>query len=91
MSIPSSSHQDSLHYRLRHHSQGVRLDIWEVTPAPAPGESPYRFFVTYQLASEAEAQQILQRYLIENNVPHAVPTQQDAVAFHLTTLNHPYG
>ena len=67
-----ASRQDTLHYRLRPNSQGIRLDIWEDSPKCSPDQASYRFFVTYQLKSTEDAQVILDRYLITNNVYTAI-------------------
>ncbi|MEL7507955.1 MAG: hypothetical protein AAFN42_11545 [Cyanobacteria bacterium J06554_1] len=81
-----ASRQDTLHYRLRPNSQGIRLDIWEDSPMCSPGQASYRFFVTYQLKSTEDAQVILDRYLITNDVYTAIPSNNAITPIHLRTL-----
>ncbi|MEO0869931.1 MAG: hypothetical protein AAFY17_16145 [Cyanobacteria bacterium J06642_11] len=79
--------QETLNYRLRSHQGSICLDLWENDPDAPPEEASFRFFVTYELQSMAEAQAILQRYLMTNNVHHAVPSQSQTVTpIHLQTL-----
>ena len=89
MSNTQLSPQETLNYRLRPNAQGIRLDVWEVNPICQPGQASYRFFVTYQLKSADEAQAILDRYLITNNVYGAAPSHSssnDVTPLHLRTL-----
>ncbi|MEA5462228.1 hypothetical protein [Leptothoe sp. PORK10 BA2] len=78
--------QDTLQYRLRPNSQGIRLDIWEDKPTCSPDQASYRFFVTYQLKSTDEAQAILDRYLITNDVYSVIPSNKTITPVHLRTL-----
>lgn len=81
--------QETLNYRLRSHSSGVCLDLWENDPDAPPGEASFRFFVTYELKSADDAQAILDRYLVaNNNVYQAIPSQSQTAAtpMHLRTL-----
>lgn len=80
------SQKETLNYRLRPNAQGIRLDIWEENPICQPGQAPYRFFMTYQLKSADDAQVILERYLIKNDVCGAVPSNNEVIPIHLRTL-----
>lgn len=81
------SGQETLNYRLRSHRGGVCLDLWENDPDASPGEASFRFFVTYELKSADDAQAILDRYLVANDVYRAVPSQsKTATPLHLRTL-----
>ncbi len=81
------SSQATLNYRLRSQNGGVCLDLWENNPDAAPGNASFRFFVTYELESADDAQAILERYLMENDVHQAVPSQsKTAIPIHLRTL-----
>lgn len=87
MSNSRASGKETLNYRLRPNVEGVCLDIWENTSNIQPGQASYRFFVTYQLKSADDAQAILERYLVANDVYHAIPSNNDAVTpVHLKTL-----
>lgn len=86
MSNKSTSNQETLNYRLRPNSEGFRLDIWEESPICQPGQASYRFFMTYQLKSASEAQTILERYLITNDICSAVPSNNEMTPLHLRTL-----
>lgn len=86
MSNCPASDKEILNYRLRPNAQGVCLDIWEDKPNFQPGQASYRFFVTYELKSADEAQEILDRYLMANDVYHAVPSNHDFTPVHLRTL-----
>ena len=78
--------KETLNYRLRPNTEGIRLDIWENSPSCTPGQAPYRFFVTYQLKSADDAQVILNRYLITNDVHNAIPSNEAVTPIHLRTL-----
>ena len=78
--------KETLNYRLRPNTEGIRLDIWENNPICTPGQAPYRFFVTYQLKSADDAQVILDRYLITNDVHNAIPSNETVTPIHLRTL-----
>lgn len=80
--------QETLNYRLRSHSSGICLDLWENDPEAPPGEASFRFFVTYELKSADDAQAILDRYLVANNISQAIPSQSQTAAtpIHLRTL-----
>ncbi|NEQ52779.1 MAG: hypothetical protein F6K11_22015 [Leptolyngbya sp. SIO3F4] len=80
------SPKETLNYRLRPNAQGIRLDIWEETSIQEPGQASYRFFMTYQLKSADDAQAILERYLITNDVAGAVPSNDGITPLHLRTL-----
>ena len=86
MSNQSASNQATLNYRLRPNSEGFRLDIWEERPICPPGQASYRFFMTYQLKSANEAETILERYLITNDIYSAVPSNEEVTPLHLRTL-----
>ena len=87
MNNSQTSSKDTLNYRLRPNSKGVRLDIWESNPTSGPGQASYRFFLTYQLESVDEAEAILNQYLILNEVEAAAPSSNEAVTpIHLRTL-----
>jgi hypothetical protein len=86
MNNSSTSGKEILNYRLRPNDQGICLDIWEDSPAFTPGQASYRFFVTYQLKSADDAQKILDRYLVANDVYHAVPSNDAVTPIHLRTL-----
>ncbi|MEM6254478.1 MAG: hypothetical protein AAF821_16300 [Cyanobacteria bacterium P01_D01_bin.156] len=79
--------QETLNYRLRPQQDGVCLDLWENAPNAAPGEASFKFFVTYELKSADDAQAILNRYMLTNNVSQAVPAQSKmSTPIHLRTL-----
>ncbi len=78
--------KDTLNYRLRPNSQGIRLDIWEDRSTCSENQASYQFFVTYQLKSSDEAQVILDRYLITNDVYGATPSNNTITPIHLRTL-----
>ncbi len=80
--------QETLNYRLRPNAQGIRLDIWEKHPSGSSDQASYRFFVTYQLDSADDAQVILDRYLIANDVS-VVPSNDAITPIHLRTLAGP--
>lgn len=86
MSKQSASTPETLSYRLRPNPEGFRLDIWEEKPICQPGQASYRFFMTYQLKSANEAQTILERYLITNDIYSAVPSNEKVTPLHLRTL-----
>ena len=86
MSSNPTSGNKTLNYRLRTNQQGICLDVWEDSHAFTPGEASYRFFVTYQLKSADDAQAILDRYLIANDMYHAVPSNDAVTPIHLRTL-----
>ena len=81
-----SVHPKTLNYRLRPNTQGMRLDIWEEVPISQQNQAPYRFFITYQLASADDAQAILERYLIKNDIHSATPSNDEMTPIHLRTL-----
>ncbi|MEO0458074.1 MAG: hypothetical protein AAF152_16040 [Cyanobacteria bacterium P01_A01_bin.114] len=62
----------TLCYRLTSEEAGVKLEIWEPAQITEYRKAPYHFFIRYQLASEAEAQIILDQYLIDNEFEAAV-------------------
>lgn len=78
--------KETLNYRLRPNADGVCLDVWENSPNVQPGQASYRFFVTYQLQSADDAQVILDRYLVANDVYHAAPSNEAVTPIHLRTL-----
>ena len=80
------SGKEILNYRLRPNDQGVCLDIWEDSSAFNPDQASYRFFVTYQLKSAADAQTILDGYLVANEMYCAVPSNDAVTPLHLRTL-----
>ncbi|MEM8610515.1 MAG: hypothetical protein AAGF93_00745 [Cyanobacteria bacterium P01_H01_bin.105] len=86
MNNSQTSRKETLNYRLRPNSKGMRLDIWESSPTCIPGQASYRFFVTYQLGSADEAEIVLQQYLTINEIDHAAPSNNTAVPIHLRTL-----
>lgn len=78
--------QETLNYRLRPNADGICLDVWENSPNVQPGQASYRFFVTYQLKSADDAQVILDRYLVANDMYHAAPSNETITPIHLRTL-----
>ncbi|MEM9161468.1 MAG: hypothetical protein AAGC54_00155 [Cyanobacteria bacterium P01_F01_bin.4] len=62
----------TLCYRLVPEDTGVKLEIWEPAQVTEYRKAPYHFFIRYQLKSEAEAQVILDQYLIDNTFESAV-------------------
>ena len=56
----------TIHYRLTDMEDGVRLRVWEPAPKNTQRLNPYFFMVNYVLASEAEAQRVLNLYLQTN-------------------------
>ena len=86
MNNEQTSGKETLNYRLRPNAQGVCLDVWENSPVWAPGQASYRFFVSYQLKSADDAQAILERYLIANDMYDAVPSNDEVTPIHLRTL-----
>lgn len=86
MNNRQTSGKETLNYRLRPNSQGVRLDIWENDSSLPPGQASYRFFVTYQLKSADDAQTILERYLVTNDVYDAASPNDAVPPIHLRTL-----
>ncbi|MEM9265074.1 MAG: hypothetical protein AAGA46_06085 [Cyanobacteria bacterium P01_F01_bin.13] len=88
MNPSQASNKETLNYRLRPNAQGIRLDIWENRPTCSPDQASYQFFVTYQLESADDAQVILDRYLIANDVC-AVPSNDAVTPIHLRTLAGP--
>ncbi|MBT9313309.1 hypothetical protein [Leptothoe kymatousa] len=79
--------QETLNYRLRPNHSGVCLDLWENDPDASPGEASFRFFVTYDLKSTADAQAILDNYLVTNRMDQAIPSaDQEVTPLHLSTL-----
>ncbi|MBE9066267.1 hypothetical protein IQ260_06340 [Leptolyngbya cf. ectocarpi LEGE 11479] len=86
MSHDQASGKETLNYRLRPNADGVCLDVWENSPNFRPGQASYRFFVTYQLKSAADAQVILDSYLVANDVYQAAPSNETVTPIHLRTL-----
>ena len=86
MNNSQTSSKETLNYRLRPNSQGIRLDIWENNPKLSSEQASYRFFVTYQLQSADDAEAILEQYLISNDIYHAVPSNEAVTPLHLRTL-----
>jgi hypothetical protein len=62
----------TVHYRLIPEASGIKLEIWEPTNNSKNPRAPYHFFVSYQLNSVDEAQQVLDQYLLDNDVCGAV-------------------
>ncbi|NEP20121.1 MAG: hypothetical protein F6J97_25100 [Leptolyngbya sp. SIO4C1] len=68
LTAPAPASASTLHYRLTPSESGVTLQIWEPAQKTAYRRVPYYFFITYQLASVEAAQQVLDQYLINNDV-----------------------
>jgi len=73
----------SVRYRFTPLSQGIQLEIWELTPAHAQSDQPFLFRVKYLLPNRQEATYALEDYLRNNGLGFA-----DDVALDEGGVNH---